>query len=60
MVGVQGSELEFEREVWLRNIDLGIVGVKIMCVERLSNGSVKNKVQWEPRVDLRGDVPMSQ
>lgn len=35
MLGVQESELEFERQAWLRNIDLGIVGVKTICIDCL-------------------------
>lgn len=32
--------------------------MKIMCVERLSNGSAKNREQWELRADLKEDAPI--
>lgn len=53
MLGVQESELEFERQAWLRNIDLGIVGVKTICIDCRWEC---DKEWWELGVELRLDV----
>lgn len=49
--------MKFESNAWLRNVDLGIIGVNIIYIEKLSSGSVKNKEQWKLKAGLGEDVP---